>query len=338
MQLKMELKPMMVHIFVTNDCNLSCDYCYVSELREKLYFKTEYIDSLIIFINRVLSLNKSKSLTVNFFGGEPLLNKVLVEEIIKALDIIKIEKYFMMTTNGTLLTPKNIDFLAEHNFILSVSIDGTPQNHNQHRIYASGKASWEMIEPNLEYLLDKIPRTTARITYNSDNVSELYEGVVFVEGLGFKEIKPVPNFFDANWNDDHYATLEEQFRQLVEFIEDKKEISLSVLNKKFKTQGDCSGGVSSFSINANGDIYPCNYVVGEEEFCLGNISDGDRYELHNFPTDHSQREECQGCTYFKSCTSSRCIFVNYKMTGEMCKPSGFFCAYERLESSYAHQN
>ncbi|AKG33380.1 radical SAM/SPASM domain-containing protein [Paenibacillus durus] len=329
---------MIIHVFVTNDCNLSCDYCYVSGLREKLYFNTEYVDSLIIFINRALSLNKSESLTVNFFGGEPLLNKALVEEIITALERIKIEKYFMMTTNGTLLTSKNIDFLAEHNFILSVSIDGTPENHNKHRIYANGKPSWGMIESNLTYLLENIPGTTARITYSSDNVADLYKNVLFAEGLGFKEIKPIPNFFDEDWNDQHFSTLKEQFRQLERFAKEKKDINLSIMNKKLKVQGDCSGGVSSFSINANGDIYPCNYVVGEEAFCLGNISNGAKYELHTFPTDHSQREDCKGCSYFKSCTSSRCIFVNYKMTGEMYKPSGFFCAYERLESSYVYQS
>lgn len=328
---------MMIHIFVTNDCNLGCDYCYVSELREKLYFKHEYVDSLIVFIGRVLDLNKSESLTINFFGGEPLLNKRLVEEIIRALEKINIKKYFMMTTNGTLLSFNNIDFLVKHDFILSVSIDGTPEIHNKHRVYASGVPSWESIEANLEYLLEKIPRATARITYSSDNVSSLYESVEFVETLGFKEIKPVPNFFDEKWDDEHFSILQKQFKKLKKFVEGKKGISLSMMNKKMKIQGDCSGGVSSFSINANGDIYPCNYVVGEEQFSLGNIRDGSKYELQKFPTEHSQREDCQGCSYFKSCTSSRCIFVNYKMTGEMCKPSGFFCAYERLESEYALQ-
>uniref|UniRef100_UPI00403F5BD9 4Fe-4S cluster-binding domain-containing protein n=1 Tax=Paenibacillus sp. FSL W7-1279 TaxID=2921697 RepID=UPI00403F5BD9 len=63
---------MKVHIFVTNDCNLSCDYCYVSGLREKLYFSPALVSSLITFINNVLKLNKSENVTLNFFGGEPL--------------------------------------------------------------------------------------------------------------------------------------------------------------------------------------------------------------------------------------------------------------------------
>lgn len=326
---------MKVHIFVTNDCNLSCDYCYVSGLREKLYFGSELVNSLITFINNVLELNKSESVTLNFFGGEPLLNKRVIEDIIKASNKIKVKTYFMMTTNGTLLTKSNIDFLVKHNFILSVSIDGTPEVHNRYRTYSNGEPSWEKIAPNLEYLLEKLPHVTARITYNTESVSKLYPSVVFVSELGFQEIKPIPDFFDEKWDEEHFLILREQFKYLESFSQNNKNIHLSVLDRTLKIQGDCSGGVSSFAVNANGDIYPCNYVVGEEEFCIGNIKDSEKYELHTFPTDHSERFECEGCSYFKSCTSSRCIFVNYKMTGEMCKPSGFFCAYERLECSYA---
>ncbi|OPA80839.1 hypothetical protein BVG16_00340 [Paenibacillus selenitireducens] len=326
---------MMVHVFVTNDCNLSCDYCYVSELREKLYFRTEFIDSLISFINRALSLNKSEKVLLNFFGGEPLLNKRVIEEIILASNKINVKTNFMMTTNGTLLTKSIIDYLAEHNFILSVSLDGTPEVHNRHRTYANGEPSWEKIKPNLEYLLKKIPGSTARITYNSDNVSELYQSILFLADQGFQEIKPIPNFLDEGWEDEHFSILREQFDKIASFSEKNKNIGLSMLKKKLRIQGDCSGGFDSFSINANGDIYPCTYVVGEEKFRLGNINSADNYELQKFPTDHKQRTDCQGCSYFESCTSSRCIFVNYKMTGELCKPSGFFCAYERMESSYA---
>jgi uncharacterized protein len=326
---------MMIHIFVTNDCNLSCDYCYVSALREKLYFRSESIDPLISFINRALLVNKSEGVILNFFGGEPLLNKRVIEEIIEVSYKINAKTRFMMTTNGTLLTKSNIDYLALHNFILSVSLDGTPEVHNRHRTYANGEPSWEKIMPNLEYLLKEIPGSTARITFNSDNVSELYQSILFLVSQGFREIKPIPNYFDEGWDDEHFSILRDQFERVAKFWEGNINIGISMLNKKLRIQGDCSGGFDSFSINANGDIYPCTYVVGEEKFCLGNITSLENYELQKFPTDHSQRTDCKGCSYFDSCISSRCIFVNYKMTGELCKPSGFFCAYERMQSSYA---
>jgi len=325
---------MMVHLFVTNDCNLKCDYCYVSGLREKINFKIDDVDHFVNFISRTIMLNGSDTLTINFFGGEPLLNKPVIQEVIKQTKILDIQPDFMITTNGTLLNERNVDFMKEHNFIVSLSIDGTPEIHDEHRRFANGNGSWKYIEKNIEYLLDKIPYATARITYGANSVENLGTSIRFARSLGFQQIKAIPDFFDKKWDEKSFSLLEEQFKEL-NMLSRNEDLKLSMFNKKLKVQEDCSGGVTSFSINCDGNIYPCNYVVGQKEFCIGSINEWENYNLQYFPTDHSERVECHGCSYFKSCTSARCIFVNHRMTGTMCAPNGFFCAYERLETSYA---
>ncbi|OAB44808.1 radical SAM/SPASM domain-containing protein [Paenibacillus glacialis] len=323
---------MMVHIFVTNDCNLNCDYCYVASQREKKEFRVESISNLISFINRMLSLNKSEVVIFDFFGGEPLLNRECIEEIIvQAKERISVRQKYIMTTNGTLLTQKNVDYIISNNIDLSVSLDGHPNTHDKHRKFKSGMPSWNHISQNIEYLLKKIPHVTARMTFDSQTVSELYNNVKFLECEGFKIIKPIPDFFDENWSDENFEILKEQFKKLR--LNSNPEIQVSLIKKRIFIQSDCSGGVDSFSINVNGDVYPCNYAVGNKDFCLGNISEFNKFELHSFHTDHSKRNECKGCAYFSSCESARCVFVNYKMTNNFHTPNGFFCSFERLISS-----
>jgi uncharacterized protein len=55
----------------------------------------------------------------------------------------------VMTTNGTLLTPKNVAMLVEHNVQLGISIDGPEAEHDRLRIDSRGKGSFGRIEQNL---------------------------------------------------------------------------------------------------------------------------------------------------------------------------------------------
>lgn len=43
-----------------------------------------------------------------------------------------------ITTNGTLLTPKRLEWLAERDFLIGISVDGSPAMHNTNRCYADG--------------------------------------------------------------------------------------------------------------------------------------------------------------------------------------------------------
>ncbi|NOJ73113.1 radical SAM/SPASM domain-containing protein [Paenibacillus alvei] len=327
---------MLIHIFTTNKCNLNCEYCYVSGLREKKDFDLKSIDNLILFIKTALKRNNSDKLFVDFFGGEPLLNMVGINLIIEKLrSNLDIEQVYLLTTNGTLLSDKNIEFLAKNKFVLSVSLDGLPETHDLNRKFENKSPSWSIIERNIDNLLQVLPHTTARMTFNTTNVMNLYNNVIFLASRGFKSIKPIPDYFDSNWSNGDFSILQDQVEKIVYFQEENPDLRIPIVKKKLVLQSACTGGHTTFSINTNGDIYPCNYIVGEAQYKLGNINDVDNVKFKHFNRDNESRKKCKGCTYFDSCTSARCIFMNYKMTKDISSPNGFFCAYERLQSSYA---
>ncbi|MDR1773935.1 MAG: radical SAM/SPASM domain-containing protein, partial [Clostridioides sp.] len=41
-------------------------------------------------------------------------------------------------------------------------------------------------------------------------------------------------------------------------------------------------------------------------------------------------EKCDGCTRYENCESSRCKFINKKVTGEYYEPVPMFCINQRV--------
>ena len=72
---------MLFNIWVTQDCNLSCKYCYEKE-KSKKNMSLQTADTVIEFI---LKYQTDKTNQVNFHGGEPLLNWDVIEYIIRQI-------------------------------------------------------------------------------------------------------------------------------------------------------------------------------------------------------------------------------------------------------------
>jgi uncharacterized protein len=121
----------------TNACNLKCEYCAYGELynnygtRERDFLTFPKAKNLIDFYINLSSLLKShnKKLSIGFYGGEPLLNFKLIQEVIDYVDNIIPDCKFSMTTNGTLLN-KYIDYIVEKKFNLLISLDGNFKNNS----------------------------------------------------------------------------------------------------------------------------------------------------------------------------------------------------------------
>lgn len=62
-----------------------------------------------------------------------------------------------MTTNGTLLTMDIARFLAENNFEVLISLDGSKNEHNEYRKFANGKGSFDTIMNNLRAIRKELP-------------------------------------------------------------------------------------------------------------------------------------------------------------------------------------
>lgn len=121
---------------VTDACNLHCKYCAYSELydgydqRDNTNMSFQKAKLVIDYLQNLWKNNcyqdMESSVTISFYGGEPLLNMEFIKEVINYIESLpntgRIFKY-SMTTNAILLN-KYMDYFVEKNFFLLISLDG----------------------------------------------------------------------------------------------------------------------------------------------------------------------------------------------------------------------
>ena len=322
---------MVVSIWITNKCNMQCDYCYegkkgISNLSLQDF---EYIKK---FIYKAQEQNKDGSIYIKFFGGEPLLNFEFLKYFVENFNEDNV--IYSLTTNGLLLTGERLNFLVENNIEIFVSVDGGKEIHNKHRKLKNGVGSWEIVKDNLLKALKKSENISVRMTYTPETVCLLTDSINQISKLGVKSIHLCPDYFSENWDVKSFSILRQKIEEIYRLKQQLPGIKISTGNYKDTINKECSkcgGGENTFSISAIGDIYPCTYVVGIKKFKIGTIYDCEKVKWGIYPIDTSLRKLCRGCKYFKVCYSGRCIYLNYKMTGDFYRPNGFFCAYQKME-------
>ena len=153
---------------ITEQCNLRCAYCcysgsYVNNRTHGTKFmESKDIDSIFEFID-VLSPNRN--IRISFYGGEPLLNYTIIQYAVDLGYMKWGDKVtFSISTNGVLLTPSVIDWIIAKNIELAISIDGTEEFHDKHRIDKRGNGSFSKIKTALLYLKTNYPEYYYSIT------------------------------------------------------------------------------------------------------------------------------------------------------------------------------
>lgn len=114
-------------------CNLDCVYCYEDHSYKKR-MDGKSIEALINFVK-----NKDpNSLSIEYFGGEPMLNLNFIQKFSQELVNNKIRFRASITTNGTLLTEDSLKILYDSNIrYFQITIDGPKDLHNLLRVSKS---------------------------------------------------------------------------------------------------------------------------------------------------------------------------------------------------------
>ena len=133
-----------LHIFVvTLRCDHNCAYCQVSR---QATHKSRYdmsSDTARAAVDRMFEA-PTRTLTVEFQGGEPLLAFERVREIVGLIEerCSREDRHITYTITSTLhhLTDEMVAFFKVHRFQISTSLDGPEHLHNENRPTQSGGA------------------------------------------------------------------------------------------------------------------------------------------------------------------------------------------------------
>jgi uncharacterized protein len=301
---------------VTQKCNLQCTYCIYGEMYNNLendHNKELSIDKAEILIDFLFNEYKSenftsinKKITIGFYGGEPLLNFKLIKKIIEYSNKKKPKNIiieYTMTTNCLLLN-RHMDFLAENDFVLLLSLDGNFKSST----YRTPQKKWfDKIINNIHLLKTKYPDYfKKRVAFNAvlHNRNNIKNTISYIKNEFqitpyFSEISPVSLLDKKSYEFDN-------MRRVIssEIIQAKHEIKredyikvnpeIQFLNKFFNSitgikidylgsllndsnisyilpTSTCSPFSYKLFIDSDGNLHPCEKIG--YKYPLGHIDD-----------------------------------------------------------------
>lgn len=358
--------PVRVLFNLTDNCNLACRYCFVQQKPNYMTLQVAK-DAVDYIVNNYNIRTKKYGLQdrkgVFFFGGEPTLmfDSIIVPLMQYIEETYKLDEFdFGITTNGTLLNKKRIDFLKKYNIFPLLSIDGNAETQNYNRPYKNGVGkSFDAVIKNIPYLLENFPDICFRSTVYKDNIKNLYTDFLFAESLGFKNYTCIPDTRSVIWNKDEiqefYNQLEKIIYHQIEYFlkGERPKLNFSNLYDAFqdivlsdlyenreqqfqKSPWRCGLGTTGCSVNYKGDLFSCQEQDSRdtnEYFYMGSIYSGVDYNKHkqilndymnNSDIICEESPECNNCPLIKICTGG-CVSVNKDLYGNMNIVNSILC-------------
>ncbi|MBI5346222.1 MAG: radical SAM protein [Chlamydiae bacterium] len=339
--------PSLFMIGVTRQCNLSCLYCHLSskKIKKVKRDKNELIDKTLEFIFST----PSGAVTIEFQGGEPLLEIDFIEEFTKRAKEknkqCKKNIRFSLTSNLTLLNEKILNRLIKAEICMSTTLDGDKITHNLNRPFNKKLGSYDAVINHIE-LLKKHNMNfgiLSIITKKSLNKEKEIIDQIFTMSsnkiLSFNKIQKLGRASkEKNWKD--YGLTNEEFfnfwKNSIEYIFSlqKNDVLISerslglVLDKLFNDSADFvnwrnPGGnvISAIGFDDDGYIYPSDESREILDLRIGNVYKdsyedvlGHKISKEMIKASILEGQFCNYCVYKSFC--GLCPDIAYKNTKE----------------------
>jgi len=344
---------------VTNKCNLACTYCY--EYGEDKIVDTRYgaqpkfmsEDTAEESIDLLLAESRGLDVAhVTFFGGETLLNLPVLKKAV-AYGRRRAEEEgkrieFSLTTNATLLKPEIIQWLADNQIGVTISIDGPKPVQDGLRVFHNGKGTYDVVLPKIKELLD-VHRSRpigARVTLTQKNMDVLGIFRHLTEEIGFWEVGLAP--VTTQDHRDYAITPEskdDMLRQFEELAAEWLECAIRNEHHGFSNVKDtieeihkgvskaygCGAGLGLMGVATDGDVALCHRFAGSPEHTIGSVSEGiDREKQGQFLVDHhiAAKTDCHRCWARPIC-SGGCYHEAHVRYGSSSHANLHYCTWVR---------
>jgi uncharacterized protein len=286
--------PTAISLNLAHSCNLSCSYCYADEGRFGGRSTMMSLATAQAAIGQLLEKTPGQRVTVGFIGGEPFLNRQVlydaVEYAVSRARDFRSTVGFSVTTNATLLTDQDVDFLRSHGFAVSVSLDGAAYVNDRNRRARNGGSGFDQAVRVVVPLLQNPgkARIAARATVTREDL-RVAEHIQALLTAGFHEVgvsplrtSPSPGM--ALTSEDWPVFLREMMRAAeVEWRHlqsggnlrfSNLAIALKQLHSGYCKPLPCGSAASYVSVSARGEYFTCHRTVDNRRFTLGSTAVG----------------------------------------------------------------
>jgi uncharacterized protein len=344
---------------VTNQCNLSCAYCYeygedkIVETENGVqpkFMSEETARASVDFMLREARDNPTAHMT--FFGGETLMNFPVLKSTIeyarqRAADAGK-QVDFSLTTNATLLRPEIIEYLADNRVGVTISIDGPEDLQNKFRVFKTGLGSYDIAAPKIKALLERHRSRPigARVTLTRQtlDIARIYRHLT--DDLGFWEVgfAPVTTSQQRDYaiGESGFDELLAQFRVLAM---EYKQAALENRHHGFSNVREtlqeihhghakaypCGAGLGLMGVSTDGEVALCHRFAGSDAHNLGNVHGGVSWDAQRafLETHHvNEKTDCRTCWARPICAGG-CYHEAHTRYGTTAQPNLHYCEWIR---------
>lgn len=352
-------------IDVTKRCNFDCIYCF-RNLEDKSVIDNKTLEEICKYILNIVEEREMKSVTIQVWGGEPLLALDKIEYIYNFFHNTNINLFIDVETNGSLITEEVAKKLKDMNISVGVSLDGNESQQNKQRKLVDGKPTSDLVIKGIEnlrkYYGDTIGGITVITKYNYQDIDKIIDYFVNklnIHSMKFNIVRDNPNAMEENigLNKDEiktfannlYDTVKAYNRLGVDFHEDNIKVRYDNLmeraNSNYCCSRGCSGGINIISFDSKGNIYPCE-MIDYENVKIGsiyhddNVSDNKSFieqvsiaKKNNIYFKKKINKECDNCPWYYYCKggcTSRILYSKGKMKYDEVECEFNKVIYERL--------
>lgn len=180
-------------------CNLDCGYCFFLS-KDLLYDKPAQEmseDGLRTYLENLFASSPEGEVEVAWQGGEPTLRGLpffaRAVELARGLARPGQTVRHAIQTNGTRIDDTWAAFLAEHGFLVGLSIDGPPGLHDAYRVNKAGRGTYAQVERAWRTLTRHDVAVNVLCTVhaaNQDSPLEVYRH--FRDELGARHLQFIP--------------------------------------------------------------------------------------------------------------------------------------------------
>ncbi|MBC9786093.1 radical SAM protein [Heliobacterium chlorum] len=306
------------YIFVTNNCNLDCNYCSGVNINKNNCYpeKPSYsIGQLKEFIIKTQKTYNDNEINILFFGGEPTLDYDYIFKVIQEIGFVveTMPVKYILHTNGILLDKIPLEILSALNrIIISINYEKIPS-------YGLYNSYFAKIINNINYIRQLSNITILGRLTITEKVS-VYTNVMQVLNFFDYVHWQIENCYTFNRFEDFSKTYIYETKLLYQvWINSLRKGSMlniipfmsmvRLLMKIKKSSGIlCGFNYGSVYVQTNGNCYSCSEEMNNSEFYIGSVS-----TLVNFGSFTCKESICVQKSCFEMCYG-RCGRMHLKFS------------------------
>ena len=328
--------PTSVDLFITSRCNLNCVHCFSGTEDQVAHeLSIEEVESVLD------QLEKLGVLELRINGGEPLLHP-RIDEILMTLKHRRLRTVIL--TNGTQLDEEKARLLEESGVTPTISVDDSYAEG--HDLFRGVKGSFQGAIEALKLLQRNGVQYGINCCLHKRNLGNHRKIIDLAIRYGacriaFLDLKPSARIRkNTEWRPSHSEYQQALPELMLDRIRYKRKIDVALdtfltcqplkesVSEARRGYVSCQAGRNRLSIDSNGSIYPCNLVISDPKWNMGNIRNekiseiwfSKRWSFFRGDVRTSDLKKCGDCEKLMACRDFYCRLHPYLANGDAYGP------------------